>query len=207
MLIFYFAILGIGYLLIEIVLIQKFAIFLSSPVYALAVVLGIMLISSGIGGYFSHGLSKKNALLSFIVLGLLMTLAYTTYGALLETAMFLSFPARVVFACVLIAPLGITMGIPFPYGMSVAKRALTKRHAGLFFGINGAFSAVATPLAFILSQVKGFNSTMIIGGSVYMVCFFLLMLVSVRENVGQARRETAPKGHGGLQGEIDPAGL
>ena len=50
----YFLFIGAGYILIEVALIQKFVLFLGHPVYALTVVIFSMLVSSGLGSYFSR---------------------------------------------------------------------------------------------------------------------------------------------------------
>ena len=49
----YFAGLGLGYILIEVVLIQRFSLFLGYPVYSLSVVLFTMLLSSALGSLAS----------------------------------------------------------------------------------------------------------------------------------------------------------
>ncbi len=50
----YFLLIGAGYILIEVGLIQKFILFLGHPTYALTVVIFSMLLSSGLGSYFSR---------------------------------------------------------------------------------------------------------------------------------------------------------
>ena len=50
----YFLCIGAGYILIEMALIQKFVLFLGHPTYALTVVIFSMLVSSGLGSYFSR---------------------------------------------------------------------------------------------------------------------------------------------------------
>ena len=52
----YFLFIGAGYILIEVALIQKFVLFLGHPTYALTVVIFSMLVSSGLGSYFSRRL-------------------------------------------------------------------------------------------------------------------------------------------------------
>ncbi|HET9435069.1 MAG TPA: hypothetical protein VFO37_14985, partial [Chitinophagaceae bacterium] len=52
----YFSGLGAGYMLLEIVLIQKFILFFGNPVYAAAFVICSMLLSSGAGSYYSSRL-------------------------------------------------------------------------------------------------------------------------------------------------------
>ena len=50
----YFLFIGAGYILIEVALIQKFVLFLGHPIYALTVVIFSLLVSSGLGSYFSR---------------------------------------------------------------------------------------------------------------------------------------------------------
>ncbi len=51
----YFLSIGVGYILIEVALIQKFVLFLGHPTYALTVVIFSMLLSSGVGQLFQRG--------------------------------------------------------------------------------------------------------------------------------------------------------
>jgi hypothetical protein len=179
-LVLFFAILGIGYLLIETVLIQRMAIFLDSPVTTLVVVLGTMLLSSGIGGYFSSRISKKAAMGSLFAVLFFAALAGTVYGSILDVLMFLPFAIRVIVAIVLVGLPGFFMGMPFPFAIGVSKESLSPEHAGLMFGINGAMGAIASPLALILSMAIGFNITMVVGGAAYLICLILLLPVEVR---------------------------
>ncbi len=50
----YFVFIGAGYILIQIALIQKFVLFLGHPTYALTVIIFSMLVSSGLGSFFSR---------------------------------------------------------------------------------------------------------------------------------------------------------
>jgi hypothetical protein len=172
----YFGALGIGYMLIEVVVIQKFGIFLTSPVYSLVVILSTMLIASGIGGYFSAGISRGKVLGA---LGAVVVLAagVAWIGPLLQSLMVLPFLARVFAAVVLVSPLAFVMGMPFPYAMKLAKDALSDRHAGLMFAVNGALAAVATPVSIIVSMNYGFRFTLLVGAGVYALCLVLLALV------------------------------
>ncbi len=178
LLILYFAILGIAYLLIEIVLMQKFQMFLSSPIYSLVVVLGTMLVASGIGGYLSGKITKKGALGALLAVVAITAVYWAAIEPVLGALMFLPFLLRILAAVVLIAPLAFFMGMPFPYAMNISKMKLSDGHAGLFFGVNGALAAMASPLSIILSMTKGFNFTIMIGGAAYLVC--LLILAGVR---------------------------
>ena len=82
--------------------------------------------------------------------------------------------AMVLVAIVLIGLPAFFMGVPFPYAITQARQRLSERHAGLFFGINGALGAVAVPLSIVLSMAMGFRITMLIGAGAYLVCGLLL---------------------------------
>ena len=172
----YFAVIGVAYLLIEIVLIQKFGIFVNSPVYSMVVVLSTMLISSGAGGLFSARVSGSKTLLALALVAVLSALYAFALDPMMNAAFGLSFPLRVLVAVALIAPLGFIMGMPFPVAMDLVKQRLTPRHAGLYFGINGALGAIATPLSILLSMVHGFTVTMLVGAAIYLVCALLFAL-------------------------------
>ena len=49
----YFAAIGLGYLLVEIVFIQRFVLFLGFPTYSLSVVLFSLLTFTGVGSFFT----------------------------------------------------------------------------------------------------------------------------------------------------------
>ena len=52
----YFLCIGVGYILIQVALIQKFVILLGHPTYALTVIIFSMLLASGLGSYYSRRL-------------------------------------------------------------------------------------------------------------------------------------------------------
>jgi len=56
----YFFCIGIGFMLIEVELIQKFTLFLGHPIYALSIVLMSILLFSGIGSYISGRFKPRN---------------------------------------------------------------------------------------------------------------------------------------------------
>ena len=60
----YFAGLGLGFIMIEIALLQRFTLFLGQPVYTFAVVLAALLIFTGIGAALSDrfGASARKSL-------------------------------------------------------------------------------------------------------------------------------------------------
>jgi len=156
------------------VLIQWFSIFLASPVWSLVVVLSTMLIASGFGGYLSQRAGKRGALAALAGVVALTAVYWAVLHGVLDSLMFLPFLLRILAAVLLLVPLAFMMGMPFPYAMTVAKQRLSENHAGLFFGINGALAAVATPLSVILTMTQGLAVTLLVGGAAYLVCLALV---------------------------------
>jgi hypothetical protein len=155
----YFACLGAGYMFVEMVLIQKLTLYVSAPAYAAAVVLGGMLVFSGLGA----GLSSKLPPTSRKGIGLVVAAIVALvglYGAGLTPLMLatLSLPesARLLLSLAAIAPLGLVLGFPFPLGMSALARAESGGLAAWGWGVNGAFSVVGVLLAQALAVRMGF---------------------------------------------------
>ncbi len=169
--ILYFACLGLGYIMIEICLIQKFTLFLGQPVYTMLTVISTMLIFSGIGSMLSQkilSLLKGKVLPVFIII-----FAYTILLGFLNSLIFDSLVRadilwRVVISIALIAPLATLMGVPFPYGfMQIATD--NKMLAAYSWGINGFFSVIGSVLVIMLSMSYGFKVVFIISAVMYLI--------------------------------------
>ena len=80
----YFICLGLGFMLVELPLIQKFILFLGQPLYAIAVILSSLLIFSGIGSLLSGRFSQhetQNSLCT-VIFALCVILTIYVYGLL-----------------------------------------------------------------------------------------------------------------------------
>lgn len=123
--IIYFSGLGIGFIFIEIVMIQLFSLLLGEPVYTFAIVLSALLLFTGVGAFIS-GKYKMNPFrtlrISIIGLSSLLLIASVFLPALLRLAIALPMPARIVLAIFLIMPLAVLLGIPFPTGIDIISR-------------------------------------------------------------------------------------
>jgi hypothetical protein len=169
-------IVGVSFLLIEVVLIQWFSIFMGSPAASLAIILPGMLILSGVGGAISSKLTERGALMALVGIVLLVLIFRFFMGDALVSLIGLPIAARVLLMLVSLAPLFIAMGIPFSFALKKARAALSPVYPALFFGINGALGALSTPLAIKLSMTVGFKSTLLIGTGLYAVTAALLAL-------------------------------
>lgn len=114
----YFAALGLGFILAEIALLQRFVLFLGETIYAYAVILGSLLIFTGIGSALSARI--KQPPLPLLIATLLATAIVTPM--VFRVALGLPFLLRAAVAIALVAPLGVALGMPFPMGLRIAAQ-------------------------------------------------------------------------------------
>jgi spermidine synthase len=178
----YFGGIGFGFLLVEIALIQRFILLLEQPAYSLAVVLFGLLLFSGVG-------SALSALLPWrVALGVLVA-AIVLYPALLAE----TFPAllgegltvRVLVALLLVAPLGLLMGVPLPRGLRALGQA-DPAWLPLAWGVNGFTSVIGAVLAAVIALSFGFEAVFLAGALAYLAA----LLASWRA----ASRFSGPRG-------------
>lgn len=164
----YFAGLGAGYMFVEIVLIQRFILYLGHPMYAAAVVIGFMLVSSGFGSYLSSRVPTTPAAIRTILLAAILLIAVyaVVLTPLLRSTIGLPMEMKIVLSLLIIAPPAFIMGFPFPLGL----RRLSALRAGdvpWAWGINGCISVVSTALATIIAVEGGFVLVMLIAAGAY----------------------------------------
>jgi hypothetical protein len=177
----YFLMLGIGYLLVEIPLLQQFILFLGHPTYAVTTVLMIVLISSGVGSLLARKLfdpTKGRSILLLFSILLVALIGLTVFiRPILGGAIGMPLPARILISVLLIGPVGLLLGMPFPLGV----RVLHGRAGTLVpwaWAINGAASVAAPVLAMILAIVSGFSTALLVGAGCYAAAGPLLKFMS-----------------------------
>lgn len=170
----YFSCLGLGFMMIEIGLLRRFILFLGHPIYSLAVILFALLIFSGIGSRLSVSKAGDTTFLKRIILALVLLTPVYCYllPVLLTSLVGLSLLVRCLIAVLLIAPLGLLLGMPLPLGIAL----LHKDGSAIpwSWGINGAASVLGTILAVVVAMNFGFNATILLGASIYLGAIFLL---------------------------------
>jgi SAM-dependent methyltransferase len=188
--IFYYAGLGLGYMLIEIYLIQRLGVFLSNPTYSTSIVITVMLIFSALGNLAS-GLVKKFRLLvvplacAAVAGGLLFYIF--GLGELLNHYHSAPLLTRVYVSALIIAPTAFFMGFPFPNGLDTLQK--NKPHLLPWaWGMNGGLSVAGSALARVLAVSSGFSGLLALGIGVY-----LLVGILYPSNRGWRFREAASK--------------
>jgi hypothetical protein len=171
----YFIMLGLGYLLVELTLVQRLTLFLGHPSYSLTVCLFTMLLASGLGSMVAPRwagspdwntsvvrLRRLNLALFFVLALTLVAVEVCVRGMIA-----LPTPARILTAGALILPAGFLMGMPFPLGLQAAARRAESPLAW-FWGLNGAFSVCASVLTVALAHSLGLRAAFLAGAVCYL---------------------------------------
>lgn len=158
----YFALLGLGYLSVEIPLMQRFSLFLGHPTWSMAAVLGTILVFSGIGSRLSALMPLRTALIGVPVLVVGSALGLPV---LFQWALAFPFWARLLISITALAPLGLLMGMPFPKGVALLQHPSQVAWA---WASNGALSVIASILAALISLGWGFSVVLLLGASCYL---------------------------------------
>jgi len=182
---FYFALIGLGFMFVEIGILSRLSVFLGHPTLALAVLLSGIILFTGIGSMLSGhiDLDRKGWALFYPWLtaaGVVVTaLAMEPVMAQLVAA---PSSTRIAASVALLIPPALGMGLCFPLGLRLTERMELARTGGAprlgpwLWGINGAFGVCASGLALGCSMVFGIHTTLLAG----MACYVLLPIATRR---------------------------
>jgi len=170
----YFLAIGFAFMFMEIAFIQKFVLFLSHPLYAVAVVLCAFLVFAAAGswlaGHWQGGRwqAANKVTLAVIAMGVLTLLYLAILPGLFQALIHLPDAAKIIISVALIAPLAMCMGVPFPTAMmrlaGAAEEAIPWAWA-----INGFASVVGAVLAALLAIHLGFAVVILLAVLLYAV--------------------------------------
>ena len=172
-LLLYFSCLGAGFIMLELVFIQKFMHLIGSPLYTYSTVIFTMLLSAGTGSAMSErlGISHKSGwripFIGILLVGTAIVLAYP-YAA--HAVLALGQSARIATAGLMIFPLGFFLGMPFPLGVL----AIADRPRGAIawaWGMNGLCTVVGGLISVLISIFFGFNAAVICALALYGVAW------------------------------------
>jgi hypothetical protein len=172
----YFALLGCGFMFVETALIQKIILPLENPSYAVATVIAALLASSGVGSLLGHRFDLLRSPGTTMLIALLIVVYSVSLPAASAAMAPMALPLKIGLVFLLLIPLGLLMGIPFPTGL----RALGAADPLLIpwaWTINGCFSVIAPIMAFMLATSAGFTTVLLLGAAAYLLAFFNMKAV------------------------------
>ena len=162
----YVAFVGLGFMFLEIALIQRSLSLLGQPTYTLTAVLFVVLLGGGIGSQLARAASSaavRRAIAALIVYALVLAFSF---GAIADAAASLSMLGRAFVVASLLLPLGMLLGVPLPSALARVHARVPARIPWLW-GINSAASVLGSITATMTSMSFGITASLIVGATCY----------------------------------------
>lgn len=172
----YFAALGMGFMFVEIVLMQKMVIFLGHPIYAVSVVLTSLLCFAGFGSLLAGrraSLDQRGLMRLCWGIVALVVLLCLAMNYLLPHLLGFSLEIRIAAVALMIAPIGLLLGMPFPTGMRIVEQG-NPALLPWCWAINGFLSVFSSVFCIVLSMMLGFSVVLLAAGLIYLLGFLAL---------------------------------
>lgn len=168
-----FSILGMGFMLVEISLMQRLTFFLGEPVLALAVLLGALLVFMAAGSLLSSRISLQQthiamAVIAVSIAALSMACMYWLPG-IMQSLLVYDLPVRVLCAIGLIMPLGILLGSPFPLALRIMHLTRAPWAVPWMWAINGVFSVLGATGAIVITMLYGLDQVLLAATGSYLL--------------------------------------
>lgn len=173
----YFSAIGIGFLFIEIPLMQKFILYLGHPIYSVSTVLFSILFFSGLGSLIL-GKDTKYFTLKICALLILILILLMLSPVLLKNLMAYPFYIRFISCILILAPIGFLMGVPFPMGIRLTSE-ISSELIPWAWSINGFASVISSILATIFAISWGFNSVLIMSFFAYLLALISFIILKL----------------------------
>jgi hypothetical protein len=179
----YFLALGLGYILVEITLIQRFVLFLGNPVYALTVVIFLMLLASGLGSLAARRWMRSwlAVLGPLVYIVALLIVYWRLLPGFLAAQVGMAFGPKLALSALLLFPAGFVMGMPFPTGLrALAASRAEASSLEWAWAMNAAASVLGSVAAIVIAVNFGLGVTLLLGAGVYVLAALLVPTFKAR---------------------------
>ena len=180
----FFALLGIGYMLVQVPLLQRLTLPLGHPTLATMVVLYALLAGGAVGSALSGKLLRTALhtklacallLISICICGTSHAISFLGSHLILRP-----FFLRSLFAFVSLFPLGVLMGIPFPTAIRTMLNEADTKDVAVCFAVCGISSVMGAVGAVLLAKSAGFGQTLNAGALTYTAAAGMVALSRLR---------------------------
>uniref|UniRef100_A0A7C4EUK9 Spermidine synthase n=1 Tax=Desulfomonile tiedjei TaxID=2358 RepID=A0A7C4EUK9_9BACT len=192
----FFGMIGTAFMFVEMLLIQAFTRLLGDPVIAAGVVLGELLLFSGLGSMLEPRLTRQRRARMFAagaLAGVMLFLAHAGLSVAQSVVSGLALPYAMALSIAVIGPIGFLMGIPFPWAMARVNKN-TPAAAPLAWAVNCFASVISSPLAIVAAMSLGFRFLWTTGSLLYGLVGLLALAASWGSN-SDAPEAIGPASH------------
>jgi hypothetical protein len=175
--VFYFALIGFGFMCVQIAMLQRFSVYLGHPTYTFSTVLFLMIVAAGTGAFASGSrrfTSHWDLLLIPVSLGFVIATEAVLMPVVVHATQAASLTGRTLVVAAFIVPVSFLLGLCFPIGMTLVGRR-SSQIAAWMWGVNGACGVLASIVAIMVSIWWGIQTNLFIAAGLY-----LLLLVPMR---------------------------
>jgi len=162
----YFFTIGMAFMIVEVILMQKYTFFIGPSVYSLITILLTLLLFSGIGSRFAEKVENRKV---FIGIFIWLMLDIFIFRYVIDSLGGAQLLLRMLITAVLIAPLGFLMGMPFPKGTLKVGPLVDWA-----FAVNGAASVLGSTVIILIAISLGFTAALLLGAVLYLAAFGLI---------------------------------
>ncbi len=171
----YFAVIGLGFMLVQIPFIQRFSIYLGHPTYAVAVILFSMILLTGAGSFMSDLLPIEEErrwviAIPLVISGLILA-SVLSLQPIIDATLRLGLFARASIVVAIVGIVALPLGFCFPIGLRLVRR-LSDDATPWMWGINGACSVLSTVSAVWISMWSGIDTGLYIAAALYLFLIF-----------------------------------
>jgi hypothetical protein len=161
--VFYFSLIGGGYMLVQVPLMQRFSIYLGHPTYTAAVTLFSMILATGLGSLLSDRVAIERASRARIAIPLgiaaLLALGTVSLQPLIEQTIAWNLAARCAVVAAFVGTLALPLGLCFPLGLRLV-RLHSDDAMPWMWGVNGACGVLASVSAVAISMWSGIDTSL-----------------------------------------------
>ena len=165
---FFFCI-GLAYLFIEIVFIQKFTLLFGQIFYSASTIIFSMLLFSSFGSLYSQKL-QINIFKIVTAIFILIIFYYFFLSPIINLLMPLQTALKIILAVLVVGPLAFVMGMPFPTGIRLINNNLIP----WAWAVNGSASVLSTILAVLIALFIGYSLVLILAAILYLLSSLFL---------------------------------
>ncbi len=185
----YFALIGMGFMLIQIPFLQRFSVYLGHPTWTLAVVLFGMILFTGVGSAFSDRVPIGARWLPALPLAIsaLLVADVLALQSVIDATTTWSLAGRTGVVLTIIAPLAVMLGFGFPLGMRLVG-SLSDLATAWMWGVNGATGVLASVAVVCISMWFGIHLNLWIAAIGYLA---LAAVLAALQRHAIAAEETA----------------
>jgi hypothetical protein len=166
----YFASIGMGFMFVQIPLMQRFSVYLGHPTYAIAIILFSMILFAGIGSSVSDRIPVERAPVWLVIvpLAIAVTLVAATASIqpIIDRTIRYDLPVRGLIVVATTAPLALLLGCCFPIGLRLTGRISPEATAWMW-GVNGASGVLASVAAVAVSMWAGIDVSLCVAAVLY----------------------------------------